>query len=342
MTKKPLILVSNPTLSTPKTLLPFAPRIDYVEFAQTLDADLLGTDGGNPRLRKIEKRIKIDAGQALEAWRRANDYRLVLSLSERIGIPLAMMFQATSKPIPHVLLAHKLSTGRKAQLFQYWKLKNAFSDLICVSSAQVDYAVKKFGFPTDRAHFVYDKVDQKFFIPDNGHEEDYIIAVGQEQRDYVTLAQALKGTNIKLVVVASSLWWGSTVQVEGSTDVKVLSGIPYTELRDLYAKARLAVVPLNDVDYAAGVNGLLESMAMGKPTIITQTKGISDYVVDQQTAIYTPPGNVSQMREHILALWNNAAEQKRLGENARQLVMEKINLDHYVESVQKIIDPIGK
>jgi glycosyltransferase involved in cell wall biosynthesis len=196
--------------------------------------------------------------------------------------------------------------------------------------------------PADKVHFVYDKVDQNFFRPTEENVGDFILAVGQEQRDYMTLLKALAGTGIKLVVVASSPWSTSQLDIQDMSNVRVVSRIPFTELRSLYAQSRMTVVPLQNVDYAAGVNGLLESMAMGKPTIVTQTDGIADYVVDQQTAVYTPPGDVNAMRERILALWNNPTEQKRLGENARQLVIEKINIDHYVESIQKIIESVGK
>ena len=65
------------------------------------------------------------------------------------------------------------------------------------------------------------------------------------------------------------------------------SHIPFTELRALYDAARLVVVPLRPVDYAAGVNGLLEAMAMAKPVILTQTSGILKATVTaQETGLY--------------------------------------------------------
>ena len=38
----------------------------------------------------------------------------------------------------------------------------------------------------------------------------------------------------------------------------------------MYARARLVVVPLHDVDFDAGVTTITEAMAMGKAVVATQ------------------------------------------------------------------------
>jgi glycosyltransferase involved in cell wall biosynthesis len=185
--------------------------------------------------------------------------------------------------------------------------------------------------------FVYDKVDHRFFHPFGDETLDFVLVVGQEQRDYKTLVQALSGTGIRLVVVASSPWSTSGCDTSGLGEATVLSHIPYRELRSLYSQARLVVAPLFDVDYAAGANAVLEAMAMGKPLVVSRSTGITDYVVHGETGLYVAPRNAAELRDAVLFLWENPQERLRLGCNARQAVEEGMNLDCYVDRVAEIV-----
>ena len=241
------------------------------------------------------------------------------------------------KELPHVVIGHRLSSISKNRFFSLWPLYRTFSHLICVCHSQYDYAINKLGVPASKVEFVYDKVDHHFFHPLSVDVDDYILAVGREQRDYETLLQAISGTGLKLVVVASSPWSTYQTKLQDAERVTVLRNIPYQDLRDLYARARLVVIPLVDVDYAAGVNSLLEAMAMGKAVITSRTRGIIDYVAHQETGLYVTPNSVEEMRDAILTLRGKSGELDRLGENARQVVNETMNLDAYVNRVVRVV-----
>jgi glycosyltransferase involved in cell wall biosynthesis len=332
----PLILVSN---RIPKTHPTDAPRMDYVEITQALSGSLMGynlSEGAwYGKVRQIETRLKLDLVEAIAAARRAKNHDIIVSLSEKLAIPLAVLLQTRK---PHVVIGHKLSSGLKTRVFNTWKLHQRFDHLICVSRAQSKYAIHHLGMSPDRVHFVYDKVDHQFFCPQpDVPEGDYILAVGQEQRDYQTLLRAVAGTGLKLIVVASSPWSTSEINLAGDVHAEVRSRIPYTELRALYAGARIVVVPLFDVDYAAGVNAALEAMAMGKPLIISKTVGIEDYIVPRETGLYAIPGSADDLRSTIQSLWETPDERQRLGANARRAVEGGMNLDHYVQRVAEIV-----
>jgi glycosyltransferase involved in cell wall biosynthesis len=223
-------------------------------------------------------------------------------------------------------------------------LHQSFSHLICLCRSQLNYAIKKLNISETKVDFVYDKVDHHFFRPLQVETDDYILAVGQEQRDYKTLLQAISGTNLKLIIVASSPWSTSSVAIKkNNNNITILQNIHYQELRTLYAKARLVIIPLFDVNYAAGVNAVLEAMAMGKPLVVSQTTGITDYVAHDETGLYVAAGSVDELRDAILSLWFNPGACKRLGANARQAVEESMNLTTYVNRVAQIArDVIAK
>jgi glycosyltransferase involved in cell wall biosynthesis len=341
----PLVLVSNRirtnALSGLEQIDDATPRQDYLVIAQRLGGELSGCDLFDATwyywTRQIEKRIKLDLVESVLAASRCSRHNIVLSASEKIAIPLAAFLSVTRQKIPHVVIAHKLSSGLKARFLRIWQLHKTFSHMICVCRAQVDYAIHQLGVPESRVDFVHDKVDHRFFRPLDVRTEDYILAVGREQRDYTTLVQAISGTGLRLVVVASSPWSTSQIRMDDNGEVAVLSHIPYRELRDLYARARLVAVPLFSVDYAAGINGVLEAMAMARPLIVSRTSGITDYVVDNETGVYVSPGDAAELRDAVLSLWGRTKERNRLGANARRAIEERMNLDVYVDRVVQIV-----
>jgi glycosyltransferase involved in cell wall biosynthesis len=342
---KPFVLVGNRIEAFEQQSNDCVPRQDYVEIARRLGGDLLGYNLSDALwyhgIRRIEKRLKLDLVEAFAAATQFSNYDIILSTSEKLAIPLEALRCLTKHPISHVVIAHKLSSKNKRLLFQVWNPKT-FSHIICVSRKQVDYAVNQLRIPESSVDFVYDKVDHKFFQPLKVDTDNYILAVGQEQRDYNTLLQAISGTGIKLVIVASSLWSTSRIEMDKLDQATVLSHIPYQELRMLYAKAKLVVAPLFEVDYAAGVNSVLEAMAVGKPLLVSDTEGIADYITHNETGIYVSPGNSEELRDTILSLWERPEELKRLGANARQVVEERMNLDIYVERIAEIMNKVAK
>jgi glycosyltransferase involved in cell wall biosynthesis len=341
----PLILVSNKTKSLECYRQELAanttPRIDYIEIAQRLGGEFFGPDRSKGvwyhRVLELEERLRLGILEALFAASHFSRYSVFLSTSEKTAIPLSVFISLIPRKKPHVLIGHRLSSNNKKRFFRIWHLRKNIAHIICLCQSQADFAIQQLNFPASRVSFIYDKVDQKFFSPAAHSSGDYLLAVGQEQRDYETLFKAISGTEIPLVVVASSPWSTFNVKIQNPKNVTILTHIPFIQLRDLYASARLVVAPLFNVDYAAGANGVLEAMSMGKPVILSHSDGIRDYAVDGETGRYSTPGDAVELREKILELWDAPAEQRRLGTNARQAVEESMNLDIYIDKVVEII-----
>ena len=76
---------------------------------------------------------------------------------------------------------------------------------------------------------------------------------------------------------------------------------------------------------------------MGRAVIATRSRGILDYVIDDETGILVDPGDVTAMREAIQYLLAHPEKARRLGQNARQRVEEELNLDVYVERVADLL-----
>jgi len=317
------------------------PRLDYMEIASRLGGNLYGVELARKNwyrwIKPLEKQVKLDFVLGFSAVHNMTNGDTILSASEKVAIPVGLLMSARGKKSRHVVIGHKLSTGGKSILFKQFRIQDRFSEIITLCSAQRDYAINEMGMASDRVHFIFDKVDEIFFQPMKVDEGDYILSVGQEQRDYDTLLRAIEGTNYRLIVVASSPWSSNRTAINGHGMVEVKQNIPYSELRRLYAGARMVVVPLNDVDYAAGANGVLEAMSMAKPIIVSRTRGIREYINDGETGRFVQPGDSMELRETIGELWEQAGVRAEMGDAARKVVLERHRMDNYVQQIVDIV-----
>jgi|Deesub1362B_J571_1020462.scaffolds.fasta_scaffold00014_126 glycosyltransferase involved in cell wall biosynthesis len=72
---------------------------------------------------------------------------------------------------------------------------------------------------------------------------------------------------------------------------------------------------------------LLESMACGTPVICSDAGGIPEIVENEKTGFIVPPGDIRSLREKITYFIENIDESKRMGRNAREIVLKKYTWD---------------
>ncbi|MDQ2686919.1 MAG: glycosyltransferase family 4 protein [Armatimonadota bacterium] len=318
------------------------PRLDVLAVAQALDADVLDTQASDrlPRWqRRLEAALATDWSQARAARSRRGLCSAYLSTSEKVGLPLALQ----GVDVPHVLIAHNLMTARKRRLHRMTGVLRRFDAIICLSATQEEYLRGEVGLEAGRVHRVWDGVDQQFFRPSAGEgaQGDYLLAVGRENRDYQTLVKAARRAGLPLTIVASSLWSRHGVGLDPDAlppNVTLRRDfVSYPELRTLYENARLVVVPLAPCDYAAGVNGVLEAMAMGKASVVTQTNGLAEYVQDGVTNRTVPPGDVEALADALRSLWADEAARRALGTQGRARVEREMSMDAYAARLTAIV-----
>jgi 1,4-alpha-glucan branching enzyme len=64
----------------------------------------------------------------------------------------------------------------------------------------------------------------------------------------------------------------------------------------------------------------LETMILGKPTIVSNTGGIKGLVKHLQTGLLMVPGDAESLQEQIDFLWENPQKAKEIGKRGRQIV----------------------
>tara|TARA_B100000029_G_scaffold354547_1_gene347350 strand:+ start:682 stop:1770 length:1089 start_codon:yes stop_codon:yes gene_type:complete len=85
-----------------------------------------------------------------------------------------------------------------------------------------------------------------------------------------------------------------------------------------------------------------ESMSMENPTVATNVGGIPEMIYNDKTGFLVEEGDSEAWIEKINLLINNKDMRKNLGQNARQLVIEKFNWDKLSKEFVDIVKPFIK
>ncbi|MBI4320716.1 MAG: glycosyltransferase family 4 protein [Chloroflexi bacterium] len=317
------------------------PRRDYFELADVLGATIINHE--QVLAKAWRGRSKTAPGpamaQAWHAFQRRHEYDCILSDSEHVGIPLALLFKLAGVQKAHVMIAHRLSTPKKGVFFRALGVQSHIDKIICYGSAQRDYASGALGIPRDKLTVVLHPADHRFWQPMAVERERLIASAGLEFRDYPTLIEAIRGVDADVRIAAASPWSRRPNETSGRElppNVTVVAHT-YRELRDLYARSQFVVIPLYETEFQAGTLVMYEAMSMGKAVIATRTKGQGDVLVEGTTGLYAPPGDADALRRAIRRLLDNPAEAQEMGRNARRAVEAELNLDAYVENVARTV-----
>ncbi|MBW3557778.1 MAG: glycosyltransferase family 4 protein [Actinobacteria bacterium] len=330
----PLVLVSSSPTGVPVWGDPIdAPRTDFTEMARVLGGRVLAPVRLRGPLGALEHGTRRLGfwGLALRARRRRPP--VVVSCAEKIGMCVSLLGR---RETGHVVIAHNLTTPRRRAFQERTGWLHKPDRIVVLSRAQEAYLRDEVGLGADRVRFVHDSVDHRFFTPQGGAEEGYVLSVGQAGRDFPTLVDAVRPTEVPTVLVPSSSW---TPLSDRPTDalpahVTVRQRLSYLALRQLYDRASVVVVPLEPgLGWAAGVNAVLEAMAMRKPLIVSSTPGIADYVTHGENALVVPPRDPPALETAIATLLSDRVRASRLASAGRALVESGRTLDHYVANV---------
>ena len=310
------------------------PRREFELLADALGAQISYPGAPSGALDRLEGKIRLDLAQAVRARRApASAY---VSFSERVGMPLSLLRPRA----PHVMVAHLLtSTQKRAAVRMTGYLRRTDVTLV-FSRGQERFLREDLGLDERRAQFISDTVDHEFYRPDEyGAEGGYVLSIGREQRDYPALVDALAPLRLPCVVVAGSTWSHRTIAPVTFPDhFELRSGLSYPDLRNLYQRARVVVVPVyRGIDYAAGVTTVLEAMACGRPTVVSDTPGLAGYVRDGEDGRLVAPGDAQALCSAIAELWEDRALAQRLGAAARQTVERERTMERFIDRIRELL-----
>lgn len=175
------------------------------------------------------------------------------------------------------------------------------------------------------------------FIPDNADmacddanpllaqlpKEDFLLFVGDLNPDkgvnVLLQAYAEMNTHIPLVLIGRHAP-GLSESIPPNVLIMVMGGWPHDAVMAAWARCTIALTPSVWLDPCPTV--AMEAMVMGKPVIATSCGGLSDIVVDGETGFLVLPGDPHELQKAIQCLLDDLVRRERMGDIAKQRVVE--------------------
>lgn len=321
------------------------PRVEYLELQKRLAADLIDYHSidASPSIavRTLRARVGDRWALAFMAASLARKYDDLYVTGEEIGLALGMMLKALRIQCRVTMVVHNADTPKRRALFRAIGHR-VLKHVIVVASAQRELLIEIMRLPAEKVHYMPYWIDHHYFAPSSDELGDYALSVGMEKRDYATLFDAALGQPWRFHVVGSGYSSGSGYapaaglrQQEGFT---FGTGYSSSELRSLYQRARLVVVPVQPCNYAAGVTSIVEAMSMGKAVVAADTAGLRDYLKKDVSAVVYRAGDPQSLRDALQKLWSDEARLRAMGVHNRQWIeTDDMNNDRYVEKMAQLL-----
>jgi glycosyltransferase involved in cell wall biosynthesis len=237
------------------------------------------------------------------------------------------------------MLIHNVASLRRRLPLATLRLGRLIDHVLCLSQESRRELESSYGVPSSRITVIGSRVDTEFFKPDPSIPViRQVCAAGAVNRDYETLIEATRPLSVPLKVAADTAWRYSV----GKQDigplpdhVEMRSWGNYLNLRRLYAESSVVVVPLARA-LLSGVTVALEAMAQGKPVILTHNAYVEEFLTEGETGYFVPAGDVDALRKKIQFLLDHPDEAARVGQRARDWVLERYTVEQYVQRILSV------
>jgi glycosyltransferase involved in cell wall biosynthesis len=164
----------------------------------------------------------------------------------------------------------------------------------------------------------------------------YIFSGGNSMRDYEPVVEAARRLPERKFIMATKM-------LDGRNDLPpnmLAKSVSHKMFISLLYHSSATIVPVKPgLHRAAGQQTYLNSMWLGKPTIVTDTLGVHDHIRDKETGLIVD-GSASGYVNAINWIFNpnNGEKVARLNAAARHDVEENFSFQKHIERLLKILD----
>ncbi|MEI6713124.1 MAG: glycosyltransferase [Verrucomicrobiota bacterium] len=254
---------------------------------------------------------------------------LILKCCGLLNVPFVIVNMA--------LLHPKQTSGFRGYVWR-WVLRRV-EQIVSLASPQLANLEKMYELKRSVLSFTPMPVDAAFFQKAVSiKEERFCLAVGtNDGKDFETLVSALP-LGERLIVVTDSL---NAEKVRRhrcfGAGIEVYEAMQMAELRVLYQKAAVLIVPLIESKHGSGHTVFVEGQALGKIVIVSGVTNMTDYVEDRINAISVRVGDVASMRRAIEEVLNKPGQFEPMRRAAKALAKEHFSVRRYGEKLESVI-----
>jgi glycosyltransferase involved in cell wall biosynthesis len=269
-----------------------------------------------------------DCDQQLRAWLR-NDYDVVYAGCQYTTGMLARLRNAGLFRRPVVaLLHHELGQDADGRAFVAGHTR-----LLCLGRRVQSILVGPMGVPEACAPVLDWGPELEFYPAPTGADEvpPSVMSVGKTFRDHDTLVAAAAALDVDVRIVGTPP--SKPVPPAGRISVVPVEErspqMPYREVVEACARARVLAIPLAATNGLAGLTSLLDALALARPVIMTRNAFVNIDVEAEGIGLWVEPGDVEGWRRAIRELAFDAPRCREMGGRARALAERRYNIRNF-------------
>jgi glycosyltransferase involved in cell wall biosynthesis len=227
--------------------------------------------------------------------------------------PRLVLLGSVERTVPWFVRARQLGLLRGARLVVTNQLNLAPSQLEQIDRVIV-YASAEAAALGDKGIFLRLPADGDFEAARRAAEPNAdVFSGGSAGRDFATLLEAVRGTDIRLDLVVFT----PDKLRDLPPNVEVIGPVSPQAFLERMADAKVVVVPVLTSDSPHGQTTLVQALALGKPVVATRSVGIVDYVEDGEEGLLVDPGDAVGLRGALLRILGDDELRARSAERAR-------------------------
>jgi hypothetical protein len=145
---------------------------------------------------------------------------------------------------------------------------------------------------------------------------------GRTNRDFDTVLEAVTSLGVRTILVV-----GETTRFRRKVPdfVTVHRNIPPSRFQSLIEEAGIIVIALERPDISSGQVVLMQAMRCAKPTVVSATAGIEDYVADGVDVLLFEPHSARDLTARLKMLLEDAGLRRAMGVAAGATYDTKFN-----------------
>ncbi len=160
--------------------------------------------------------------------------------------------------------------------------------------------------------------------------------------EFLAMARRLVATrgDVHFVAVGTSLRERDAVVVdaaESGLDGRLTVLVDRRDMPEIYAAADLVVLPTHREGFP---RSLVEASAMGVPVVSTRIRGCREAVVDGETGVLVPVGDVDALTTTVASLLDDPDRRARMGEAARRRAVVEFDEGRVCDRVAALYDEL--
>lgn len=305
------------------------------------------------RCTVLDFRSKLDlrAASTLRKIIRQGKFDIIHCLTAR-GVSNALL---ASFGLPVKRIAYRGTSGRDSRLSPAsWItfLNPGIHKIICVSNAVRSFMADL--VPAARLTTIYKGHDVKWYepktsvalsefgIPDNS----FVVACVANMRPVKGVQYLLKAlkeispdTNIRVLLIGEVRKRADMRELEDASISSRVHLAGYrTDVGSILSKCQAFVLP--SISREGLPKAMLESMAVGIPTIVTNVGGMPEVVSNAANGLVVPPADSVSIAKAILNLHAHPDLAQRLGAEGRRTIIERFNVERSVEETAAVYENV--